>query len=274
MGGGIGADSPITQLTTGSYAKLEPMAIAFGRSINRLIGSALPPTLAAMPNEANPTREALLLTAADLFSQKGYAAVGIREIAQRADVNISAIKYHFGCKHDLYLETVRASMERHGDDLLEVLAGPEAGREEAALSLVRFIGLFFRRLSEEDGFDVCGLLMLREALQPSEAIDAVVRDYLEPTTRLMSAVAPGTDEAGLHGQVTSLVGQLLHYRIFRSFIERLRGVSFADPMVADESARQIALFTLGGLGCEEDFIERVMKRADAEAAAHGEGTQS
>ena len=231
-----------------------------------------------MPNEANPTREALLLTAADLFSQKGYAAVGIREIAQRADVNISAIKYHFGCKHDLYLETVRASMERHGDDLLEVLAGPEAGREEAALSLVRFIGLFFRRLSEEDGFDVCGLLMLREALQPSEAIDAVVRDYLGPTTRLMmdalSAVAPGTDEAGLHGQVTSLVGQLLHYRIFRSFIERLRGVDFADPMVSAESARQVALFTLRGLACEEELIQRVMKRADAEAAAHGEGTQS
>ena len=56
------------------------------------------------------TRAALLDAAEALFSRKGYAAVGIREIVEQADVNIAAIKYHFGSKADLYTETVRRAM--------------------------------------------------------------------------------------------------------------------------------------------------------------------
>ena len=58
------------------------------------------------------TREALLDAAEALFSSKGYAAVGIREITDAAGVNIASIKYHFGSKSELYLETVRRAMER------------------------------------------------------------------------------------------------------------------------------------------------------------------
>ncbi|UCD76851.1 MAG: CerR family C-terminal domain-containing protein [Phycisphaerales bacterium] len=236
------------------------------------------PTLATMTGQANPTRQALLEAAEHLFSQEGYAAVGIREIARQAGVNLAAIKYHFGSKHDLYLETVRAAMEQHGDELMDVLADPPADREDAAVRLVRFIYLFFDRLRDLQEVDACGLLMIREALRPSEAIDAVVRDYLQPSTRQMTEVltvlAPDASEAEAERCVTSLMGQLLHYRIFRPFIERLRGVDFADGKVAAESAGQVAEFTLRGLGCEAGLIERAMKRAEAEAAAIDKGTKS
>ena len=58
------------------------------------------------------THDALLDVAERLFGEKGYAAVGIREIAEQAGANIAAIKYHFGSKSDLYLQTVRRAMAR------------------------------------------------------------------------------------------------------------------------------------------------------------------
>ncbi|MHC5046996.1 MAG: TetR/AcrR family transcriptional regulator [Planctomycetota bacterium] len=64
------------------------------------------------PQAQVDTRGSLLDAAEELFSRKGYAAVGIREITDAAGVNIAAIKYHFGSKSELYLETVKRAMER------------------------------------------------------------------------------------------------------------------------------------------------------------------
>ena len=98
------------------------------------------------PQAQVDTRGALLDAAEELFSQKGYAAVGIREITDAAGVNIAAIKYHFGSKSELYLETVKRTMERS-----ETAASWELLREgisdplEAATMLVCFIHRFLDR---------------------------------------------------------------------------------------------------------------------------------
>jgi len=229
-----------------------------------------------MPESPNQTRQALLDAAERLFSSRGYAAVGTREIAEQAGVNLASINYHFGSKHDLYLETVRRAMGHHGDELLEMLAEPPDDPEKAGLRLVSFIHQFFGRLIEEREVDACGLLMIREALQPSEAIDAVVRDYMRPGSELLvgvlRALRPELDSSILQLHATSLMGQLIHYKVFRPFIERLRGIELNDRRIAAECAEQVALFTLRGLGCDETLVERVMRRAEAEAEALRKGT--
>ena len=109
----------------------------------------------------NQTREALLEAAERLFSSRGYAAVGTREIAERAGANLASIKYHFGSKHDLYLETVRRAMETHGgEEVTGELAGTPNDRQEAATKLARFIRAFFARAAEHPGMDACGLLII------------------------------------------------------------------------------------------------------------------
>lgn len=57
------------------------------------------------------TKEKILNCAHKLFSEKGVNAVGIREIAKAADVNIAAINYHFLNKENLYLETIKSSIQ-------------------------------------------------------------------------------------------------------------------------------------------------------------------
>jgi AcrR family transcriptional regulator len=46
----------------------------------------------------------MLEMAAALFSQNGYAAVSIREIADRSGVTLSSLYHHFGDKRGLYLQ--------------------------------------------------------------------------------------------------------------------------------------------------------------------------
>lgn len=49
----------------------------------------------------NDPKKRIIEIATELFAQKGYAAVGVREIAKEADVNLSMISYYFGGKTGL-----------------------------------------------------------------------------------------------------------------------------------------------------------------------------
>ncbi len=44
----------------------------------------------------------ILVNAIQLFSQKGYEGVSVREIAEASDCNLAAISYYFGGKEKLY----------------------------------------------------------------------------------------------------------------------------------------------------------------------------
>ena len=54
------------------------------------------------------TRTRLLEAGAALFAAQGFHGTTVREIAERAGVNLAAGHYHFGSKRELYLEVFRA----------------------------------------------------------------------------------------------------------------------------------------------------------------------
>src|SRR5258708_3207032 len=52
-------------------------------------------------------RERLLTAAGELFAEKGLDGATVREIKDRAGVNIAAINYYFRDKENLYIEAVK-----------------------------------------------------------------------------------------------------------------------------------------------------------------------
>jgi len=68
---------------------------------------------------SDPVRERLLKAALDSFLSDEYHKVTTRLIAEKADSNISMIRYYFGSKEGLYEEMIRDTMV----PLLDVLDG-------------------------------------------------------------------------------------------------------------------------------------------------------
>jgi AcrR family transcriptional regulator len=58
------------------------------------------------------TKSIILEKAHKLFADRGVNGVSVREIAKECDVNIAAINYHFTNKDNLYIETIRHSMQQ------------------------------------------------------------------------------------------------------------------------------------------------------------------
>jgi AcrR family transcriptional regulator len=63
------------------------------------------------------TKERILDIARNLFADKGYDGVSIREISHQADVNLAAINYHFTNKKNLYEKTIEFSMGKVANDV-------------------------------------------------------------------------------------------------------------------------------------------------------------
>jgi len=73
--------------------------------------------------EARATRERLVDTALELFSESGYAAVGTEEIVRRAELTRGALYHHFSDKRDLF----RAVHERVEQELVGRIAASMDG---------------------------------------------------------------------------------------------------------------------------------------------------
>jgi AcrR family transcriptional regulator len=63
------------------------------------------------------TKGIILKKSHKLFADKGFNGVSVREIAKECDVNIAAINYHFKNKENLYIETIRSSMQQTESDI-------------------------------------------------------------------------------------------------------------------------------------------------------------
>src|SRR5262250_2250755 len=56
---------------------------------------------------ADHTKARVMAAASALFAERGFHGTTVRDIAQRAKVNLAAGHYHFGSKETLYLEVLR-----------------------------------------------------------------------------------------------------------------------------------------------------------------------
>ncbi|GAA4823422.1 TetR family transcriptional regulator [Tomitella cavernea] len=76
-------------------------------------------------------RDAVQQAAARLFSEKGFTATGVREIAGEAGVDPALVIRYFGSKEKLFLRTMTMSV-----DFADLMAGPLDGLGERAVTFV------------------------------------------------------------------------------------------------------------------------------------------
>lgn len=93
----------------------------------------------------DPVRTRLLKAALECFLADEYHKVTTRLIAEKADANISMIRYYFGSKEGLYEEMIRDTLS----PLLDVLDGPMLSSTEGFTSFLR---LYYDTMTERPEF--------------------------------------------------------------------------------------------------------------------------
>lgn len=113
-------------------------------------------------------RESILNCALQLFYQKGYDAVGVQEIVEKAGVTKPTLYYYFGSKRGL-LEKL---LEEHFGKLEEKLVHAASGTGKIPDILYRLARAFFNGATSEPQFYLM-MLSLFYSARESEGFQAV-----------------------------------------------------------------------------------------------------
>ena len=97
-----------------------------------------------LPGKEIEPRDRILEAAIPLFAQKGYAAVGVREIAAASGVNISMISYYFEGKVGI----LKAIMDSFFEGYLKVFDVPDADSRSAEDCAREIIGRMVRYIRD------------------------------------------------------------------------------------------------------------------------------
>jgi AcrR family transcriptional regulator len=204
---------------------------------------------------ARDTRERLLDAASELFAERGFHGTKVREIAERAGVNLAAGNYHFGSKSALYLGVLRAQFAEIQALIAERGALPpvdlkSVSREQLIEVLKARIALMLDLLlGPPPGLH--GTLMQREMCDPSEALPVIVEELINPSRREMGQIvqrlAPGLSPRMVERCVMSIVGQVFFYRMMRPAMLLVLGEKEYSRRFIRELAQHIADFSLGGM---------------------------
>lgn len=222
------------------------------------------------------TRRRLLEAAGEIFADMGFAGATIRDISARAGTNIAAINYHFRDKETLYAETLRYAhcyalehYPHHGN--LAAGAAPEA-------RLRAFVRSFLEKTLDATRPTWHGRLISREMIEPTPALDMLVREGIRPQyaelCALVAELGPGLTEKQVQACAGSVIGQALHYFHCRALITRLFESGDAFPFSIDELTEHVTAFSLAAIsGMSSSSRTGAALPASKAPVAHGSPRQ-
>jgi TetR/AcrR family transcriptional regulator, regulator of cefoperazone and chloramphenicol sensitivity len=171
------------------------------------------------------TRSRLIEAAGAVFAEQGFKAATVRDICAKANANVAAVNYHFGGKEGLYTAVLRHAHRccavGHAE---QAVAAAQDKPAEERLSL--FVRGFLANMFAEGQAAWQGKLMTREMVEPTGALDALVRDDIRPRASVLEGLCKellgkGATREQAECCARSVIGQMIFYHHARPVIERL-----------------------------------------------------
>jgi AcrR family transcriptional regulator len=194
-----------------------------------------------VPDAAPTSRDKILDVAESLFARRGFAGVGLREVADQVGLGKSSLFHHFASKAQLYFavlgrvlsrldERLRSALESGGtpaarlDRWLDALVDALAEQPPAARLLLR--GLF-----EDDGFSTED-----ESLPEARSAERTLGDLLQGIHALLrEGIEAGAFRAVSIGHtVQTLIGSTVYHFASGEFGEGLLG----RPLLSADAVRR------------------------------------
>lgn len=212
-----------------------------------------------MGNMGNPkvlddTRSRILNSAGPVFAAKGFQATTVREICQKAGVNLASVNYHFGDKERLYIETVKQAHQLRSQQI-PLPEWPEGTSTQTKLA--GFIRTMMTRMVGVQEAPWQTRLMTREILNPTAACTELVRDYFRPQfdrlLDILDEILPPEMPRYQRNQIGfSIVGQCLFYRVAGDVVSMLVPEDeLKDHYASEQLAEHISRVCSASLGLEQ-----------------------
>jgi len=177
------------------------------------------------------TKDRLLDAAEQLFANRGFEEVSIRDLAAQAGVNVAAVNYHFQGKDNLFLEVVRRRFCAQRDVTLASLqqalaASGERPRPDIIIRAI--VGEYLRGALISTGNTSVMALITREMHTSNDTRHAVVfKEMIAPIFAAfhgaMLRARPNMTEDDANWAIASVIGQVHHF-----IMRRVKFDSLAD----------------------------------------------
>jgi AcrR family transcriptional regulator len=200
-------------------------------------------------------RNRLLDASMRLFAENGFSKTSTRDIAEAAQVNISAISYYFGDKAGLY-RAVFIDPRTNPDIDTSVFDNPDTALRDA---LKHLLGSMVEPLKMGDLMQCCAKLHFREMLEPTgvwlEEIDRVIKPTHMGLVRLLSRhlglnAADNADD-DVHRLAFSMVGLAVTLMISTDPIQALRPSLTANAVAIDTYTERLADYAMAMFQAEK-----------------------
>jgi AcrR family transcriptional regulator len=194
------------------------------------------------------TRERLITHGAELFAERGFKKVTVREISAAAKANVAAVNYYFGDKMGLYSEIVERCLAKLEETTSKAIAAGQGADPETQLRA--FVRVFVERLLEPRPDTHAQQLMMHEMTDPTPMLEVIARRVMRPRLSYLCKVVgalmsrPPADRTVVNC-AASVQAQCLMTKMLPS-MTRLN-VGFVEQPNAAELADHIVRFSLAGI---------------------------
>jgi AcrR family transcriptional regulator len=206
-----------------------------------------------LPETLPPSsRDKILDVAESLFAQRGFAGVGLREVAERAELSKSALFHHFRSKVHLYLEVLERVLERlelRLDAALRTGHGAAEKLEAWVDALVDGLAeqpttarLLLRGLFEDDDFPP----------ETAPEFEAAERNLMRILAGFQQLVREGREQ-GVFREVSvahttqTIIGAAVYHFASGEFGEAVMGGPLFSAETVRQRKRELAEFVRNGL---------------------------
>lgn len=176
------------------------------------------------------SRARIVEAAGQLFADRGFDGVSVRELARRAKVNAAAINYHFGGKEALYHAVLRRLIDDTEPMFTPMVARLRSGAEKAggdrdalAELIDLFVGGLLSNVLSSANFRWQIPIMLREFQHPSKEFGMLVRERIDPMhdalCEIVSAATGDSPQAPETRLITAnIIGQCMMFGAARGVV--------------------------------------------------------
>ncbi|MBL4906369.1 MAG: CerR family C-terminal domain-containing protein [Sneathiella sp.] len=204
----------------------------------------------------------LLNAAGPLFADRPFDAVSTREIANAANVNLSAISYHFSSKEGLYEAVFKKLLDdlapaRQGvSTFLKASIGPAKNNVHIQREvIISFVDMFIEMITSDENPRWRMRLVIREIQQPGPCFDMVMEGHIDIVHDLIGQLvacitkqSPSSENVIISSQ--TIIGMCLQYGLNEALLsKRLGWTGFGSREIAiikeNTSASILALLGIG-----------------------------